>query len=100
MVNPQGNVVVGYWHNWCDGAGYQGGNAPCITLEETNPMYNIVDVSFMKVYSLADGRIPTFKLDPTIGLSEAEFIDQIKILNEQGRSVLIMSKHLPMKSFA
>ncbi|WIH21730.1 immunoglobulin-like domain-containing protein [Photobacterium damselae] len=89
MVNPQGNVVVGYWHNWCDGAGYQGGNAPCITLEETNPMYNIVDVSFMKVYSLADGRIPTFKLDPTIGLSEAAFIDQIKTLNEQGRSVLI-----------
>ena len=89
MVNPQGNVVVGYWHNWCGGAGYQGGNAPCITLEETNPMYNIVDVSFMKVYSLADGSIPTFKLDPAIGLSEAEFIDQIKTLNEQGRSVLI-----------
>ncbi|MCC4238575.1 hypothetical protein LL266_19170 [Vibrio anguillarum] len=25
MVNPQAGVVVGYWHNWCDGAGYKGG---------------------------------------------------------------------------
>ena len=28
MVNPQSGVVVGYWHNWCGGAGYQGGTAP------------------------------------------------------------------------
>lgn len=48
MVNPQAGVVVGYWHNWCDGGGYKGGNAPCVTLEEVNPMYNVVNVSFMK----------------------------------------------------
>ncbi|MDD9157142.1 DUF5011 domain-containing protein [Aliivibrio sp. S4TY2] len=89
MVNPEGGVVVGYWHNWCDGRGYQAGNAPCMTLEETNPMYNVVDVSFMKVYDTAEGRIPTFRLDPAVGLTEAEFIDQIKELNAQGRSVLI-----------
>ena len=28
MTNPDSGVVVGYWHNWCDGGGYQGGNAP------------------------------------------------------------------------
>ncbi|WP_038886218.1 immunoglobulin-like domain-containing protein [Vibrio rotiferianus] len=89
MVNPDGGVVVGYWHNWCDGAGYKGGNAPCVTLDEVNPMYNVVNVSFMKVFNTSDGRIPTFKLDPNIGLSEQQFIDQIGALNQQGRAVLI-----------
>lgn len=89
MVNPEGGVVVGYWHNWCDGAGYQGGNAPCVTLDEVNPMYNVLNVSFMKVFDVAEGRIPTFRLDPAIGLSEQQFTDQITALNKQGRSVLI-----------
>ncbi|MEF1329443.1 immunoglobulin-like domain-containing protein [Vibrio sp. M260121] len=89
MVNPDGGVVVGYWHNWCDGAGYKGGNAPCVTLDEVDPMYNVVNVSFMKVFNTNEGRIPTFKLDPNIGLSEQQFIDQIEALNQQGRAVLI-----------
>ena len=89
MVNPDGGVVVGYWHNWCDGAGYKGGNAPCVTLDEVDPMYNVVNVSFMKVFNTSEGRIPTFKLDPNIGLSEQQFIDQIDALNQQGRAVLI-----------
>ncbi|WP_063344335.1 immunoglobulin-like domain-containing protein [Vibrio jasicida] len=89
MVNPDGGVVVGYWHNWCDGAGYKGGNAPCVTLDEIDPMYNVVNVSFMKVFNTNEGRIPTFKLDPNIGLSEQQFIDQIGALNQQGRAVLI-----------
>ncbi len=88
MVNPQAGVVVGYWHNWCGGAGYKGGVAPCVTLTDVDPQYNVVDVSFMKVYG-AVGSIPTFKLDPEIGLSEAQFIEQISELNRQGRSVLI-----------
>ncbi|MDX2322518.1 MAG: glycosyl hydrolase family 18 protein [Moritella sp.] len=89
ITSQDDNVVVGYWHNWCDGRGYLGGNAPCVELEAVNPQYNVVNISFMKVYDTADGRIPTFKLDPTIGLSEAEFIAQINTLNSQGRSVLI-----------
>ncbi|WP_017223160.1 immunoglobulin-like domain-containing protein [Moritella dasanensis] len=89
ITSQDDNVVVGYWHNWCDGRGYQGGNAPCVELEAVNPQYNVVNISFMKVYDTAEGRIPTFKLDPTIGLSEAEFIAQIDTLNSQGRSVLI-----------
>ncbi|MFT7684176.1 MAG: chitinase [Moritella dasanensis] len=89
ITSQDDNVVVGYWHNWCDGRGYQGGNAPCVELEAVNPQYNVVNISFMKVYDTAEGRIPTFKLDPTIGLSEAEFIAQINTLNSQGRSVLI-----------
>lgn len=89
ITSQDDNVVVGYWHNWCDGRGYQGGNAPCVELEAVNPQYNVVNISFMKVYDTVEGRIPTFKLDPTIGLSEAEFIAQIETLNSQGRSVLI-----------
>lgn len=88
MVNPQAGVVVGYWHNWCGGAGYKGGVAPCVSLEEVDPQYNVVDVSFMKVYG-AVGSIPTFQLDPEVGLSESQFIAQIAELNRQGRSVLI-----------
>ncbi|WP_411185179.1 immunoglobulin-like domain-containing protein [Photobacterium rosenbergii] len=89
MVAQSGNVVVGYWHNWCDGAGYRGGNAPCVDLTEVHPDYNVVNVSFMKVYNLNAGRIPTFELDPNIGLTESAFIDQINTLNSQGRSVLL-----------
>ncbi|QFI39231.1 DUF5011 domain-containing protein [Moritella marina ATCC 15381] len=89
ITSQDDNVVVGYWHNWCDGRGYQGGNAPCVELKTVNPQYNVVNISFMKVYDIAEGRIPTFKLDPTIALSEAEFIAQIDTLNSQGRSVLI-----------
>ena len=87
MVNPQSGVVVGYWHNWCGGAGYQGGTAPCVKLDQVNPQYNVVDVSFMKVYG--SDPIPTFKLDPAIGMSESQFIEQIAELNRQGRAVLL-----------
>lgn len=78
---------MGYWHNWCDGAGYKGGIAPCVTLDKVNPQYNVVAVSFMKVHG--SDPIPTFKLDPAIGLSESQFIEQIAELNRQGRSVLL-----------
>ncbi len=56
-------------------------------LDQVNPQYNVVDVSFMKVYG--DSAIPTFKLDPAIGMSESEFIEQIAKLNNQGRAVLL-----------
>ncbi len=101
MVNPEGGVVVGYWHNWADGQGYKMGNAPAMTLKDINPMYNVVDVSFMKVYDVAEGRIPTFHLDPETGLTEQQFIEQIKQLNDQGRAVLLAlggaDAHVEMK---
>ncbi|WP_276556189.1 immunoglobulin-like domain-containing protein [Aeromonas piscicola] len=87
MVNPQSGVVVGYWHNWCNGAGYKGGVAPCVKLDQINPQYNVVDVSFMKVYG--GDTIPTFKLDSATGMSESQFIEQIAELNRQGRAVLL-----------
>ncbi|MGL4602144.1 MAG: immunoglobulin-like domain-containing protein [Plesiomonas sp.] len=87
MVNQKSDVVVGYWHSWCDGAGYKGGVAPCIQLKDIDPQYNVIDISFMKAHS---GKpIPTFKLDPAAGMSETQFINQIAELNRQGRSVLL-----------
>ena len=65
----------------------KGGNGPCVELADVDPQYNVVNVSFMKVYDTAAGRIPTFHLDPDIGLSEEEFKAQIAELNAQGRSV-------------
>ncbi|MGL5335681.1 MAG: immunoglobulin-like domain-containing protein [Enterovibrio sp.] len=87
MVNPTAGVVVGYWHNWCGGSGYQGGVAPCVTLEKINPHYNVVDVSFMKVHG--NNPIPTFVLATETGMTEAQFIEQIGKLNSQGRAVLL-----------
>ena len=58
-------------------------------LSQIHQDYNVIDVSFMKVYDTAEGRIPTFKLDPATGLTEAQFIQEISDLNAQGRSVLI-----------
>ena len=93
MINPSSSILEGYWHNWCDGGGYQGGNAPCVKLNEIHPDYNVVMVSFMKVFEgtpQASEGIPTFVLDPEIGYtSEQEFIDEIADLNNEGRTVLI-----------
>ncbi|WP_051302958.1 immunoglobulin-like domain-containing protein [Psychromonas aquimarina] len=85
MVNPQGNVLVGYWHNWADGAGYKGGNAPWVDLDEVHAAWNVVNVSFMKAYP--PQKIPTFVLDPRV--TDAEFIAQISQINSQGRAVLL-----------
>ncbi|MDE1240475.1 hypothetical protein [Vibrio aestuarianus] len=51
IVNPTGNILEGYWHNWCNsngGDGYQAGSSACIQLQEIHPDYNVVMVSFMK----------------------------------------------------
>ncbi|MDA9556581.1 DUF5011 domain-containing protein [Vibrio sp.] len=87
MVNPEGNLLVGYWHNWEGGAGYKGGTSKALTLQEIDSRYNVVMVSFMKTYDGDD--FPTFKLDPETGMSESEFKDQIAELNRQGRAVMI-----------
>ncbi|MDE1230642.1 cellulose-binding domain-containing protein [Vibrio aestuarianus] len=90
IVNPVGNILEGYWHNWCNingGDGYQNGSSACIQLQEINPDYNVVMVSFMK--ASGEERIPTFILDTSFGMTEQDFIDQISTLNAQGRSVLL-----------
>jgi len=89
IINPSGNVVVGYWHNWCDGLGYKLGVAPCMRLRDIDVRYNVVMVSFMKVYDTSVGRIPTFELAAEVGMSEDEFKNEIAELNSQGRAVVL-----------
>ncbi|WP_299693998.1 immunoglobulin-like domain-containing protein [uncultured Vibrio sp.] len=102
MVDQDGNIVMGYWHNWCDGAGYQGGNAPCFDLTTIDTRYNVVAVSFMKVYDYTNpNAVPTFQLDTSI-ISEDDFKAQIELLNSQGRSVILAlggaDAHVEMKT--
>ncbi|WP_299004168.1 immunoglobulin-like domain-containing protein [uncultured Shewanella sp.] len=91
MPEQSGNVLMGYWHNWCNSQGYQSGVAACIKLTDVNTKYNVVAVSFMTASS--DSSIPTFTLSTDVqselGITENDFIEQISELNQQGRSVVL-----------
>jgi chitinase len=89
LVKIPDKIVEGYWHNWAGGQGYKGGTCPGIQLKDIDSRYNVIMVSFMKVYKGQGSNIPTFKLDLSLGMTERQFINQIKILNAQGRLVLI-----------
>ncbi len=89
MVNPEDKVLIGYWHNWVGGDGYKGGTAQEMKLTDVNDYYNVIAVSFMKVYDNQESRIPTFIPDPTIYPDEQDFIDDIAELNSQGTSVIL-----------
>ncbi|WP_298774224.1 immunoglobulin-like domain-containing protein [uncultured Shewanella sp.] len=91
MPEQTANVLMGYWHNWCNSQGYQSGIAACISLTDINSKYNVVAVSFMT--ASGDSSIPTFTLSSDLkselGITEDDFIQQISDLNEQGRSVVL-----------
>ncbi|RMN19795.1 hypothetical protein ALQ63_01492 [Serratia plymuthica] len=77
------NILMGFWHNWApeQGQGYQGGMFAEMALTDIPVEYNVVAVAFMK-----GSGIPTFK---PYRYSDAEFRQQINVLNAQGRAVLI-----------
>ena len=85
MVNPENQVMVGYWHNWdSKNDGYQRGTALAMELDEIDEAYNVVDVSFMKASE--SSHIPTFK---PYKQTDEEFRQQVGELNAQGRSVIL-----------
>ncbi|WP_260448658.1 chitinase [Listeria grandensis] len=86
MVNPEDDVLVGYWHNWPAGNkdGYKGGSSAAMDLTDIRKEYNVIDASFMK--SVGNGTIPTFK---PYNMTDAEFRAQIGELNQDGRAVLM-----------
>ena len=89
-TNIPDKLVIGYWHNWSDGTGYLLGKSPSIQLKDIDSRYNVIMVSFMKVYLGQNSRIPTFKLDSAgVGMSDEQFIEQIKLLQSQGRLVVL-----------
>ncbi len=76
-------ILVGYWHNWAAGTndGYQQGSSAAMNLTDIPTEYNVVVVAFMK-----GAGIPTFK---PYTLTDTEFRRQVRVLNSQGRAVLI-----------
>ncbi len=76
-------VLVGFWHNWSGAArsGYQQGQPADMNLSDIPAGYNVIAVAFMK----GEG-IPSFK---PYNMTDQEFRDQVGIMNQQGRPVLL-----------
>ncbi len=72
-------ALVGYWHNWNDGA------APYVPLDQVDTRYNIIDVSFAVPQAGTDYQmefIPDQVSPPTL-------INQIQTVQSQNRKVII-----------
>lgn len=72
-------ALIGYWHNWNDGA------APYLPLDQIDPRYNVVAVSFAEPV-VGSGHAMSFS--PS-GNSVAEFIAHVAQLRETGKVVSI-----------
>ena len=99
-------ILVGYWHNWDNGAGYQGGTAKYIDLVDVNQEYDFINVSFMKSYKT--GEIPTFipevphKPHFTQDEKNDYFANQVQLVQERGQKVILSlggaDAHISLKS--
>jgi len=77
--NAQNHELIGYWQNWNDS------NAPFIPLNQIDPRYTIICVSFA---------VPTSPSNMTMvftpdGVSQSEFISQVQGLQNQGKKILL-----------
>jgi len=75
-------IIVGYWHNWDYYA------APFMYLNQVNPKYNVVNVSFIETEGL-DGYSAYFTPSAAFYANDAEFIADVQSLKTQGTAVLI-----------
>ncbi|MBF9224235.1 chitinase [Hymenobacter sp. BT662] len=75
----QRRVIVGYFQNW------NNTSAPYVRLRDVDARYNVVDVSFATPVSASD---MTMTFAPT-QQPKAEFIADMRVLQGQGRKVLI-----------
>ncbi|WP_310394669.1 glycosyl hydrolase family 18 protein [Hymenobacter sp.] len=78
-ASTQGRVIVGYFHTW------NNASAPYIRLKDVNPKYNVVNIAFAEPISAGD---MTMVFTPTLQ-PKAEFIADLRLLQGQGRKVLI-----------
>ncbi|MGL4589308.1 MAG: glycosyl hydrolase family 18 protein [Mycoplasmatales bacterium] len=83
MINPTDQVLVGYWYN----KGSAVTTPPGFKLTEVNDAYNVVVVSFMN--STKKGQIPTFSPNKNIYKTDEEFKNDVQILNQEGKTVLL-----------
>lgn len=82
------NIMMGFWHNWPSSSehGCCGGKSREVTLTDIPQEYNVIAVAFMKVIDGSEDPVPDFK--PYKG-TESEFRQQIEVLHNQGRKVII-----------
>lgn len=79
QAKTQGPDLIGYWHNWNDGA------APYLELSEVDPRYTIIEISFAVP---AAGTTYNMVFEPA-ETSPSLFLADIAALHAQGRKVLI-----------
>jgi len=72
-------ALIGYWHNWNDGA------APYIPLDQIDPRYNVIEVSFAEPIA---GTSHDMVFTPS-GNTIAEFFAQVAQLRAAGKVVSI-----------
>ncbi|AUB31448.1 glycosyl hydrolase family 18 protein [Spiroplasma floricola] len=86
-------ILIGYWHNFDDATGYQGGNAKYIDLTQVPDQYDVIQVSFFKSYG--DGQIPTFiplvATHPEMNQDQKDdfFANEIEQLHKKGKKVVL-----------
>ena len=78
-AQAQSRVIVGYFQNW------NNASAPYVRLRDVDARYNVVDIAFATPVSASD---MTMGFTPT-QQSKTEFIADMRILQGQGRKVLI-----------
>jgi chitinase len=78
-ARAQSRVIVGYFQNW------NNASAPYVRLRDVDARYNVVDIAFATPVSASD---MTMTFVPT-QQTKAEFIADMRILQGQGRKVLI-----------
>ncbi|HRH67378.1 MAG TPA: glycosyl hydrolase family 18 protein [Bacteroidia bacterium] len=76
QTNPD---LIGYWHNWDDL------NAPYIQLNQVDPRYTIIEIAFA---TPVFGTHASMQFTPT-GTQVPDFINDVHLLQSQGRKVLI-----------
>lgn len=83
-----GNIMMGFWHNWPSSPeqGCCGGAFREVTLTDIPQEYNVIAIAFMNVIDGQEDPVPDFK--PYKG-TESEFRQQIEVLHNQGRQVII-----------
>jgi chitinase len=79
MALPNSPVLIGYWHNFVNGAGF-------VRLADISPQFDVVDVAFGMPVSSSTSTIG-FTVDSAE--SEAQFIADVATLHSKGKVILL-----------
>src|SRR5260370_19971254 len=74
-----GPILIGYWHNWVDGAGF-------VRLADVSSQFDVVNIAFGTPVSGSTSTIG-FTVDPAE--NETQFISDVATLHSRGKTVLL-----------